>query len=140
MQAIGVYLLFAAVVVRATVVISDEPEFPVIITLLAGYGLLLFGETWLMRRKPSHFLQSPKSQLAYLFLQSALVIGVLIVSTYEDFLAMLFIPLSLEAVSFFGRRVGYIVVAIFSVAMIITLLFSVFGCGTTFWTGHGNIV
>jgi signal transduction histidine kinase len=52
------------------------------------------------------------------------VIGVLILSSYEDFLAMLFIPLSLEAVSFFGRRTGYTVIGIFSLAMILTLLFS----------------
>jgi len=124
MRTIGVYLIFAAVVLRATVVISIEPEFPIVLALLAGYGLLLIGETWSMRRKPARFLQSLTSQLAYLFLQSALVIGALIISSYEDFLAMLFIPLSLDAVSFFGRRVGYIVITIFSVVMTVTLLFS----------------
>ena len=124
MRTFGVYLIFAAVVMRAAVVVSLEPEFPVVIALLAGYGLLLFGETWLMRLKSIRLLNSSKSQLAYLFLQSVLVIGVLITSTYEDFLALLFIPLSLSAVSFFGRRVGYISIAIFSLAMILTFLFS----------------
>ena len=37
---------------------------------------------------------------------------------------MLFIPLSLDAVTFFGRRAGFISVAIFSLVMIVTLLFS----------------
>jgi signal transduction histidine kinase len=48
----------------------------------------------------------------------------MVLSSYEDFLAMLFIPLSLDAVSCFGRRVGFISVAVFSLATIVTLLFS----------------
>ena len=124
MRTIGVYLIFAAVTLRVAVVLSDEPEFFVVIALLAAYGLLLVGETWLMRRKPVRFLQSPKSQLAYLFLQSILVIGVLIISTYEDFLALLFIPFSLDAVFFFGRRYGFVCIAVFSLAMTGALLFS----------------
>ncbi|HEX5941687.1 MAG TPA: sensor histidine kinase [Anaerolineales bacterium] len=124
MRIVGAYLIFTAVVLRAAVVVSTEPEFPAVIALLAGYGLLLSGETWSMHRKPSRFLQSPRSQLTYLVLQSVLVITVLIVASYEDFLAMLFLPLSLNAVAFFGRRVGYTVIAIFSAAMTLTLLFS----------------
>jgi signal transduction histidine kinase len=124
MRAIGAYLIFAAVALRAAVVVSAEPEFPLVLALLAVYGLLLLGETWLIHKSHLRFPQSITVQIAYLFLQSVLVIAVLILSSYEDFLAMLFIPLSLEAVSFFGRRVGYMIVASFSLAMIITLLFS----------------
>jgi len=124
MVTIGVYLIYAAVVIRAVVVVSVEPEFPIVLALLAGYGMLLVGETWFLRRKPSRYLQSPMAQLAYLFLQSVLVIAALISSSYEDFIAMLFVPLSLDAVSFFGRRTGFISIAIFSLAMIVTLLFS----------------
>ncbi|HEU0295231.1 MAG TPA: sensor histidine kinase [Anaerolineales bacterium] len=124
MRTIGVYLIFAAVVLRAAVVLSDTPEFFVVIALLGGYGLLLLGETELLRRKPVRLLQSRKLQLAYLLLQSVLVIGILIVSSYEDFLAMLFIPLSLDAVSFFGRRSGFVCIGIFSLALTTTLLFS----------------
>ena len=124
MRTIGVYLICAAVVLRAAVVLSGVPEFPVIFSLLGGYGLLLVGKTWLMRREPLRLHQSKALQLAYLFLQSILVISVLITSYYEDFLALLFIPLSLDAVSFFGRRAGYPLIAILSLAMSVTLLFS----------------
>ena len=124
MRTVGVYLIFGAVVLRTAVVGWLEPEFPVVMTLLTGYGVLLFGKTWLMYRAPSHYLPSSRTQLTYLFLQSVLAIEVLIVSSYEDFLAMLFIPLSLDAVAFFGRWVGYMVISIFSAAMIATLLFS----------------
>ena len=124
MRTLGVYLVFAAVVLRAAVVLSDEPEFLLVIELLAGYGLLLLAETWMIHQKPARFLQSPRSKLVYLFLQSGLVIGALVASRYEDFLATLFIPLSLDAVSFFGRRLGYVGIAVFSLALTSALLFS----------------
>ena len=132
MRTLGVYLVFAAVVLRAAVVSSDLPEFPVVIALLTGYGLLLFGKTLsaksagtrVLHPKPVRLLESPKTQITYLLMQSSLAIGVLIAASYEDFLALLFIPLSLDAVTFFGRRAGFISIAIFSLAMIATLLFS----------------
>ena len=124
MQTIGMYLIFAAVVSRAAVVLSGRSEFPFVLALLASYGLLLLGETWFVPGKPLRYLASPEAQLAYLVLQSVLVIMALILSSYEDFLAMLFVPLSLQAVSFFGRRVGYTIIGILSLAMILTLLFS----------------
>ena len=69
-------------------------------------------------------MQSPKVQLIYLLLQSALVLALLIISNYEDFLAELFIPLSLDSVSFFGRKSGFQFIAFFSLLMTGALLFS----------------
>jgi len=122
MRTIGVYLIFAAVVLRGAVVSMDAPYLNMVIGLLVVYGLLLFAKTWIIHRKSS--FQSRYTQLAYLLLQSALVIGLLAVSKLEDFFALLFIPLSLDAVSFFGRRLGYIAIAVFSLAMICIFLFS----------------
>lgn len=130
MRTVGTYLIYAAVVLRATVVVSSAPDFPLVMTLLAGYALLLIAETWFVSRESSRFLQSPKSQLAYLILQSVLVVAALISASYEDFLALLFLPLSLDAVSFFGRQTGYKFIALFSVVMTLTLLFS--NVGTLF--------
>ena len=48
MRTVGTCLIFAAVALRAAVVVSATPEFPAVIALLAGYGLLLTGETWLI--------------------------------------------------------------------------------------------
>jgi signal transduction histidine kinase len=124
MHAIGVYLIFAAVVLRAAVVLSVRSEFPVVMALLADYGVLLIVKTWLAHRRLFPNFRRPTTQFTYLFLQSLLVIGALIVSSYEDFLAMLFIPLSLDAVSIFGRRVGFLTITAFSLAMTATLLFS----------------
>jgi signal transduction histidine kinase len=127
MRTVGVYLIYAAVVLRAAVVLSDEPVFAIILVLLAGYGLLLSGRTWLIHHKSFCFLKSSTSQLAYILLQSFLGLNILRIGNYEDFLALLFVPLSLDAVSFFGRRLGYITIALLSLTMIMTLLFSYVG-------------
>jgi signal transduction histidine kinase len=125
MRTIGVYLIFAAVALRGVVVTTDAPYFTAVLAYLAAYGLLLFAETWTIHRKP--LSQSPYAQVVYLLLQSALVIGLLVVSDYEDLFANLFIPLSLDAVSFFGRRTGYLCIAVFSLALTSTLFFSAEG-------------
>ncbi len=124
MPSIGVYLIFAAVVLRAAVVLSVRSEFPAVMALLTGYGVLLFGKIWLMDRRLFQHIQSPAKHLIYLILQSLLVSVALIISSYEDFLAMLYIPLSLDAVTIFGRRVGFLMITGFSLAMTVILLFS----------------
>lgn len=122
MRTIGVYLIFAAVVLRGVVISMDRPYFMVILELLAAYGAFLFLETWIIHRKP--LFQSRYTQLSYLLLQSAIVISLLSLSDYGDVFVLLFIPLSLDAVSFFGRRLGYLCIAVFSLAFTATLLFS----------------
>jgi signal transduction histidine kinase len=122
MRTAGIFLIFAAVALRGAVVTSDAPYFMAVLELLAAYGLLLLAETWMIHRKSA--FQSRYTKLIYLLLQSALVIGLLVVSEYEDFFANLFIPLSLDAVSFFGRRFGYYCIAVFSLALTSTLFFS----------------
>ncbi|PWB74323.1 MAG: hypothetical protein C3F07_07910 [Anaerolineales bacterium] len=127
MRTFGVYLIFAAVALRGAVVTSDAPYFEPVLGLLTVYGLLLFAVTSLVRRQP--FFQSRFIQFTYLFLQSALVIALLVVSEYEDLFANLFIPLSLDAVSFFDRRLGYLCITAFSLAL----------TGTLFFTDQGRI-
>lgn len=124
MRTIGVYLIYAAVVVRAVVVLAGRSEFPLSMILLAAYGLILFGRTLRRVRQSIRYGSSHRLHIAYLVLQTFLVIGILVVSSYEDFFAMLFVPLSLDAVSFFGRRLGFISIAIVSLAMIMTLMLS----------------
>lgn len=85
MRAIGVYLIFAAVTVRGVVVTSDSPYFIPVLGLLAAYGLLLIAETWIIHRRPQDWHPSRVIQFIYLLLQSAIVIGLLAISGYEDF-------------------------------------------------------
>jgi len=53
----------------------------------------------------------------YLFLQTGLVVGLFSIPPHVDLSAGLFIPLSLQAVLFFGRRLGSLWIAIFPLAM-----------------------
>jgi len=124
MRTIGVYLIFAAVALRGAVVTSEDPFFMAVIGLLTSYGLLLLIKTWLVHRKSPTRFESRYIQFAYLLLQSALVIWLLLVSEYEDLFADLFIPLSLDAVSFFGKRFGYFCITAFSLALTSTLFFT----------------
>jgi signal transduction histidine kinase len=135
MRTAGKFLIYSAVFLRAVVVLSGRTGVGVPLAMLSGYGLLLFIETWLVRRKHPWFMQSHRAQLAYLSIQSTLVLGLLVVTSYEDFMAELFIPLSLDAVSFFGRRAGFGLIAVFSVAMTGTLLLS--GQGPLFGLAMG---
>lgn len=122
MRTIGMYLIFVAVVLRGMVISIDEPYLGAVSGLLAAYGLLLLAESWIIHHRP--LSQSQSAQLMYLLLQSVIVVGLLIVSSYGDVFALLFIPLSLDAVTFFGRRFGYLCIAFFSLALTTALLFS----------------
>ena len=122
MRTLGVFLIFAAVALRGVVVTSDASFFTVVVGLLTVYGLLLFIGTWIIPRKSA--LQSQYIKLGYLLLQSVIVIELLVVSGYEDLFANLFIPLSLDAIAFFGKRIGYLCIAALSLALTSTLFFS----------------
>jgi hypothetical protein len=50
MRTIGVYLIYAAVVLRGVVVYGGAPQLALVAILLAVYGLLLFAETWIPER------------------------------------------------------------------------------------------
>ncbi|MBI5354053.1 MAG: sensor histidine kinase [Chloroflexi bacterium] len=122
MRTAGVFLIFAAVALRGAVLFSDDEELVAVLGLLAVYGVCLIAETWIVHRKP--LFQSRYIQIAYLLIQSILVMWLLDVSTYEDFFALLFIPPSLDAVSFFGRRIGFMWITAFSIAIFSVMLFS----------------
>jgi signal transduction histidine kinase len=55
--------------------------------------------------------------LVYLFVQSGLVIGLLLNREVQDFYALLFMPLSLQAVLFLGSRRGFLWIAALTLAM-----------------------
>lgn len=126
MRTAGVFLIFAAVALRGFVAFSGEPQFFILMGLLAGFGLFLSVETWFIHRKAEDQSSLPGNRWTpvYFLLQSALVLALLVVSTFEDFFALLFVPLSLEAVSFYGRRFGYLWIVVFSLFLTGALFFS----------------
>jgi signal transduction histidine kinase len=107
---LGVYLIYLAVLIRVIDKYADSLHLGLMLALLVMYGLLLILEPWLPRQ--------PRWYPAlYLVLQSGLAMRLLLFPPHEDFLPMLFIPLCLQAVLFFNRRVGLICTLAFCLAL-----------------------
>jgi signal transduction histidine kinase len=133
MRILGVYLLYAAVALRGIVVLAGTPHLPLIIALFAVFGLLLILEprfTTLPSSGKAYstgFKVSPAQKLKpvlYTLMLSVLVMGLMAVPETQDFFALLFVPLSMQAVLSFGRRTGFACIALFSFFTIVVLLVS----------------
>jgi signal transduction histidine kinase len=122
MRTVGVFLIYAAVVLRSAVVLSGRAYFRGVVLWLAVYGLLMLGRFWLARARSTR--QTSLLQLVYLLVQSVCVVQLLITARYEDFLALLFVLLSLDAVAFFGGRRGFAIISAFSLLLVGTLYHS----------------
>jgi signal transduction histidine kinase len=119
----GIWLIYAGVVLRVWVRYAGLPQRGLVMLLFALYGLLLLLEPFLRTR-----VSSDKSGLwrwlaaLYLLVQAGLVVALFSVPPHADLFAGLFVPLSLQAVLFFGRRLGFVCIAIFPVAMFVSLI------------------
>jgi signal transduction histidine kinase len=115
----GVYLIYAAVVLRGVIWYRTSPYYSLVVAFLVIYGLLLYFESPLERRiRNNHEQLVLLFRIGYLVIQSGLIIGILFMPTFNDFGAMLFIPISLQAVLFFERRLGYFCILLFTIVMI----------------------
>lgn len=130
MHAVGIYLIYAAVVVRGVVRLGDMRHPIQVVVLLALYGLLLVVETWTAPWRSARSANPQRTGqaaglpisrrwvlAACLLVQSCLVIGLLLNREVQDFYALLFFPLGLQAVLYFGRRVGFLYIAALTLAM-----------------------
>ena len=125
----GIWLIYAGVVLLVLVRYAGLPQRGLVVLLFALYGLFLFVEPFHRNRVSSERpgfsrvqsgeqAQNPRWLSAiYLFLQTGLVVGLFSIPPHVDLSAGLFIPLSLQAVLFFGRRLGSLWIAIFPLAM-----------------------
>ncbi len=117
MGSLVTYLFYLAVLARA--VGWNYETFPIpanIWVLLVIFGILLLSERHLTRRFPIY----PR---IYTVLQSVLVIAMLYAAPTTDFLTMLLMPLSFQAVQFFHDVIGFALIAGFSLAMAGMLFF-----------------
>ncbi|HEX7973197.1 MAG TPA: histidine kinase, partial [Anaerolineales bacterium] len=104
-------MIYAAVVVRAAAWIESNPPVQgMVVWLLVIFGLLLFSEPLITRRLTGY-------PSLYLILQSGLILALLLQAPGMDFLPALFYPLSFQAVTFFKRRLGFLWIGAFSLAM-----------------------
>ncbi len=106
------YLLFGAVAIRglATYFSAGYPLRWLVAGLLLIYGGLMALEGWLTRRR-QHYSSF------YLALQAGLVLGLSLLPPFLDFFAVLYIPLSAQAMLFFSPPVGFRWIGLFTLGM-----------------------
>jgi signal transduction histidine kinase len=122
----AVAMLFAGVALRALVYFADDPQRNAAVAMLALYGLLLFAGPQFIESTADTRRRAYRA-FAYLLLQTLLVSALLRVPVTRDFVAALFIPLSLDAVLYFGPRYGFLCIGAFALAMVGPLMSTVDG-------------
>lgn len=107
---LGIYLIYLATLVRAVDRYEGTPGQGPLFALLLIFGGLLFLEPR---------LTGPRGwrSWAYGLVQFGLVVGIQLLPDEPEMLSTLFIPLSLQAVHLFGRRIGFAWIAIFALAI-----------------------
>lgn len=106
------YLLFAAVAIRSlTIYFSAGHSLRWLVAgLLAIYGVLLTSEGWLTRRWPGY-------ASFYLAVQAGVVLGLSLLPPFLDFFAVLYIPLSTQAMFFYAPALGLRWIGLFTLCM-----------------------
>ena len=120
----AVYLILASVIIRAVVMLDGLSRL-IALALLIVYGVLLIA----YQERGAPFAADRRRAVAYLGVQSLLVIGLILIPPRYDYLPLLFIPLSLSAVELLGRRYGFLWIIGYALAMfwlyvIVPLVFS----------------
>ena len=91
---------------------QSHPYLWLLSAILALYGLLLGFQSLITR-------DSPLRAHIYLGLQTALIIGAMLLYFELDFFALLFLPLGGQAMFLFPRKTAFVWIAIFGIAIIV---------------------
>jgi signal transduction histidine kinase len=127
MRTVGVFLIHAGVTLRCLIRLPRMQHPGWVIALLVLNAALMILEAWFSQRRRTH----PGDALAldvdlrpvYLLLQAIFITGLLFNRPTQDFFALLFVPISLSAVLFYGKR-GFLWIAAFAVALAVPLITS----------------
>ncbi len=106
------YLLFAAVAIRGLAIYfsADHSLRWLVAGLLVIYGALLALTGWLTRRWQGY-------SFFYLVVQTGAVLGLSLLPPFLDFFAVLYIPLSTQAMFFFAPVLGFRWIGLFTLGM-----------------------
>ncbi|NIV13350.1 MAG: hypothetical protein GWN62_19320 [Aliifodinibius sp.] len=113
-------LMLLATAVRGLLQAFDinDPNRWVIVGLIALYGFLLFSDIAIIRRPPIYLK-------LYFVIQSGIIVNLLLLPDYSsnsnDFMALLFIPLCVQAVFYFPKPANYYWIIAITVANSIAL-------------------
>ena len=119
MGAVGSYLILAAVSLRTLLQLEGLPNQGRILVWLIPYTILLVAEPWLTARLRKRYVWYAP---LYMTVQILLVRELLLVPPHQDTFLALFVPLALQAVQLFGRRIGFIWIGAFPLATIAFLI------------------
>jgi signal transduction histidine kinase len=109
------FIILGVVAVRSLIFYRDQPALPAVILLLAIFGLLYLLEPLVSAR----FGRFP---LLYFPLQTAVILALSIQQPFLDFIQMLYVPLSLQALQAFTFRPAVIWLALFGFLLNVTLI------------------
>ncbi len=134
MRYLTTYLIYVAVIARAIGWNYETAPVPAAIWIMLGvFGAILFSQQTLTHRFPLY----PR---LYTLVQSGLLIALLYLAPTLDFLPMLSYSLSYQAVEFFGARIGFTWIAVFSLAMAGMFYFGMeWQAGLTMLLGSGSV-
>jgi signal transduction histidine kinase len=104
------YLLFAGVALRGLRDHSGSPAQWSVAALLLAFALLHISEAWFRRRWAWY-------THVYFALQTGLVVALSLLPPHVDYFVILYVPLSVDAMSWFARRAAYVWIGVFILAM-----------------------
>jgi signal transduction histidine kinase len=108
-------VVYLATFIRALAFSVDEPPDGPLILILVFFGIFLLTEPWITKR----FGWYP---IVYLVIQSALAISTFLIPPRFDFLPILLISLTLNAVLSFGYPAGYYWIVFFTLALVYPIM------------------
>jgi signal transduction histidine kinase len=109
------YLIYAAVAARALLLLWDDPQFGMTIGLIGIYGLLLAASQALPARQ--RWLG-----MIYLLAQTGLTLAIICLNGRQNFLPLLFFPLSFQTPLYFEQRTSHLWMAAFGLLTSLLIL------------------
>jgi len=119
MRIFACYMILAAVALRSQLDLEGNNTGGTFLMLLAPYALLLATEPWLLKQiRPEDRPGRRWIGAIYILIQMGLVMAMLVVPPRNDTFLALFIPLTLQAFIFFGRRIAILWICSFPLTTI----------------------
>jgi signal transduction histidine kinase len=109
------FLLLGAAALRAVIYYQGQPPLVAVLLLMAGYGLLYATEPWLSPRLPWY-------RFLYFPLQTTLLLVATNLRPFLDVPCQLYVPLGVQALHAFSRRVALAWMVFFAVLLTATMI------------------
>lgn len=109
------FIIIGVIALRNILVYGSTPVFPIMISLLAAYALLYTTEPWLS----IHWLWY---RGLYFPMQTILVLALTALRPFTDISSLLYVPLCMQAVRIFSRRIATILLIFYVLLLTVTVM------------------